>query len=114
MRHNGLRHIASILLLAIYLPTVVLSSLHVHHETVDTQDDCIQCAGHFEKPHHHQHDCLFCNFLTQHYVGQHLEQPDVHLPMVATCTTADVQPSASLSHGVNLLRAPPCSNVHFY
>ena len=109
MRHNGLRHIASILLLATYLPMVALSSLHVHHETVDTQDDCIQCAGHFEKPHHHQHDCLFCNFLTHHYVGQHFEQPDVPLPMVATCTAADVQPSASLSHGVSLLRAPPAA-----
>lgn len=40
-----LRHIVTIILLASYLPMVIISSLHVHHETIDIPDDCRQCAG---------------------------------------------------------------------
>ena len=49
---------------------VVLSSLHVHHETIDAHDDCQQCVGHIEEAHHHDHDCLYCSFLSLNYLVQ--------------------------------------------
>lgn len=63
---------------------VLFSSLHTHHETVDTHDNCLQCAGHFETHHNHQHDCLFCNFLSLYYHGQPSEQPRFILPSAET------------------------------
>ena len=42
---------------------VVGSSLHVHHDTVDAYDDCLQCAGHIGTHHRHQQDCQYCLFL---------------------------------------------------
>lgn len=107
MRYQTMRHIISILLLAIYLPTVALSSIHVHHDTIDAHDDCLQCSGHFEKQHHHQHDCQYCTFLSLGYLGQAEGQSSIILP-VSECCSAEIAAEAEMSrHGVSLLRAPP-------
>ncbi len=104
-----MRHIAPFILLVSYLPMAVLSSLHVHHETVDTHDDCLQCAGHFEKAHHHDHDCLYCNFLSLDCMVQD-EGQTVDLLPVTKCI-ASPTPTAVLQfhHGVARLRAPPAA-----
>lgn len=107
MRHRALRHIASILLLAIYLPTMVLSSLHVHHETIDTHDDCLQCAGHFETRHHHEHDCLYCHFLDLDCLGQATAQSTFIPPATDRCTAIIAEKPVMTRVGVSLLRAPP-------
>ncbi len=107
MRHQAMRHIISILLLAIYLPAVALSSVHVHHHTVDAHDDCLQCSGHFEKQHHHQYDCHYCTFLSLAYLGQAEGQSSIILP-VSECCSVDIVAGTEIScHGVSLLRAPP-------
>ncbi len=102
-----LRHIAPIVLLASYLPMVVLSSLHVHHETIDVQDDCLQCVGHIETAHHHDHDCLFCNFLAQSYLAQDGGEPATILPATELISTPTPAMVSQLRLGVALLRAPP-------
>lgn len=107
MARLTLRHIASIILLATYLPMVLLSSLHTHHDTVDSHDNCLQCAGHFETHHHHQHDCLFCNFLSLYYHGQPLEQPRFILPSAETTLPAVVGKTDTQCAGAAMLRAPP-------
>ena len=107
MRYPSLRYIASIVLLAIYLPTTILSSTHVHHETVDTRDDCLQCVGHFESHHHHEHDCLYCHFLGLDYLGQVVGQ-SVVLSATSDQRLAVVAERTEIPHyGVSLLRAPP-------
>lgn len=107
MRHLTWRHIASIVLLATYLPTVMLSSVHVHHETQDTHDDCLQCAGHIESHHHHEHDCLFCHFLSLNYLVQAAGQSRTILPTTDRCPAFVAEQVTTTSHGVSLLRAPP-------
>ena len=107
MRYRALQHATSILLLAIYLPTVIMSSLHVHHDTVDTHDDCLKCVGHFEKQHHHQQDCQYCNFLSLEYFSQASVQSTVPLHATDYCS-ADIATRTEMSrYGVSLLRAPP-------
>ena len=102
-----LRYIASFVLLVSYLPMVVLSSLHVHHETIDAHDDCLQCVGHIEEGHHHEHDCLFCNFLGQSYLAQDEEQQATIFP-ASECICMPTQLLVKqLHHGVVQLRAPP-------
>lgn len=102
-----LRHIVPFVLLVSYLPMVVMSSLHVHHDTIDVQDECLHCTGHFEKAHHHDHDCLFCEFLGESYYVTSEGEPAANLP-VTECITLPTQALAKqFCHGVAQLRAPP-------
>ena len=95
------------LLLWVFVPMVVLSSVHVHHETIDAHDDCRQCAGHIEEAHHHDHDCLYCDFLGQSYLVQD-EGQQVALFPAAECISVPTQSVVKqLHHGVAQLRAPP-------
>ena len=102
-----MRHIAPFLLLASYLPMVVLSSLHVHHETIDAHDDCRQCTGHIEEAHHHDHDCLYCDFLGQSYLAQDEGQPAAILPAAERISIPTQSVVKQMHHGVPQLRAPP-------
>ena len=63
------RHIASWLLLAVFVPMLLLSSLHVHEtgETIGTEcTDCVHhnCHGHLTAMVYWTHDCVLCQFLT--------------------------------------------------
>ncbi len=102
-----LRYIAPFMLLASYLPMVVFSSLHVHHETIDVHDDCLQCTGHFETAHYHDHDCLFCDFLGQSYYVPDEGQPATILPAAECISLPTLAMAKQFYHGVAQLRAPP-------
>lgn len=106
-----LRHIAPIVLLATYLPMAVLSSLHVHHDTIDAHDDCLQCVGHIEEAHHHDHDCLFCTFLGQSYLVQNEGQTAVIFPAAERISLPTQAMAKQFHHGVTQLRAPPISVI---
>lgn len=108
MSSRTLRHIASILLLVTYLPTVMLSSVHVHHDTVDTHEDCLQCVGHIDHHHHHhQHDCPYCNFISLQYVGLPMSQSDAILPTAERVFCSGTLRVPACDLGVAMLRAPP-------
>ena len=84
----------------------MLSSLHVHHETIDAHDDCQQCVGHIEKAHHHDHDCPYCIFLSLNYIVQ---QTFRIVPLWEPATEPQLTDVTNISYcyGVSLLRAPP-------
>ncbi len=63
------RHIASWLLLAVFVPMLVLSSVHVHPATPLDADECAECLTHHCGGHIGQHAvafhaCVLCQFLT--------------------------------------------------
>ena len=107
------RQIASWVLLAVFVPKTILSSIHIHHTGTDSDVDCTQCvdhhcSGHLSQQHDGVHQCVLCQFLT--------------LPLaVATAVAVTfVSPSAiraAVGHGAchiiyrgeraNCLRAPP-------
>ena len=64
------RHIASWVLLAVFVPMLVLSSLHVHKASSSvTETECSNCVHHNCHGHLSQmtiaiHDCVLCQFLT--------------------------------------------------
>jgi hypothetical protein len=63
------RHIASWLLLAVFVPMLLLSSVHIHEtgETIETEcADCVHhsCHGHLTAAATWAHDCVLCQFLT--------------------------------------------------
>jgi len=64
------RHLKTWLLLAVYVPMLLLSSLHVHeggisHNEVECSD-CVHhsCHGHLTQTATWVHDCVLCEFLT--------------------------------------------------
>ena len=63
------RHIASWMLLAVYVPMLVFSSLHVHrsHYSADAEcAECVahQCHGHIAQTDVSPDDCVLCQFLS--------------------------------------------------
>jgi hypothetical protein len=69
------RHISAVVLLAIYLSVLLLSSVHLHPETALGMDACEQCVhhlphgGHLSAGNGTAHDCLLCQFLSISYVA---------------------------------------------
>ena len=68
------RHIAAWVLLAVYLPMLLISSLHVH-ETAEygetTCAECVhhQCHGHLSQLSDGMHQCVLCQILTLSYLS---------------------------------------------
>ncbi len=67
------RKIASRILLAIFLPMLMLSSVHVHKTTIAPDTECAQCVhhqchGHLTQQWGGSHPCLLCQFLTLSFV----------------------------------------------
>ena len=63
------RQINSWLLLAVFVPMLLLSSLHIHGYGQAAEDQCTECVNHHCDGHLGQqtlslHDCLLCQFLT--------------------------------------------------
>ena len=102
-----LRNIAPYVLLASYLPMVLLSSLHTHHDTIDTRDDCGQCAGHIDNAHHHDHDCPYCTFLNLNCIVQDgAARASIH-PATGHIAVPTPATMPQTVYGVASLRAPP-------
>ena len=64
------RHLKTWLLLAVYVPMLLLSSLHVHEGAISHNEvecsDCVHhsCHGHLTQTATWVHDCVLCEFLT--------------------------------------------------
>ena len=63
------RHISAWLLLAVFVPMLLLSSLHIHSYEQTADDQCTECVHHHCGGHIGQQtlsldDCLLCQFLT--------------------------------------------------
>lgn len=86
------RQIASWLLLAVFVPMMLLSSLHIHY-TENANDDCEACVNHHCTGHLAQqtvdiHQCVLCQFLT--------------LPMAVAATLSIA----------SLVAAPQCTSAY--
>lgn len=69
MKMENRRYIASWLLLAVFVPMLLLSSVHMHESTESTEVTCIDClhnhcGGHLTQTTVHLDDCVLCQFLT--------------------------------------------------
>ena len=68
------RQISAWLLLSVYLPMLLLSSLHIHDSGVEreaTCHECVQhqCHGHLSQFSGDLHQCVLCQILTLTYVA---------------------------------------------
>lgn len=68
------RHIASWVLLVVFVPMLLISSLHIHESVADSEYSCMECVhhvchGHLTQQSAHLHDCVLCQFLTLTFVA---------------------------------------------
>lgn len=74
MKTGRRRQMVARWLLAVFVPMVLLSSLHLHKEVAATGGECYQCAhhqphsGHLSAASFAVHDCLLCQMLTVPFV----------------------------------------------
>lgn len=65
---------AARLLLLVFLPILLFSSLHAHQYAVHVEGDCYECTNHLPHGGHislqtiHIHDCVLCQFVTLSFV----------------------------------------------
>ena len=70
MKETARRYYASLVLLAVFLPMLLLASFHVHPEAPHEGDYCEECvhhlphAGHIGSQTFCAFDCALCQFLT--------------------------------------------------
>ncbi len=112
MNQETRRHIASWMLLAVFVPMLLLSSVHVH-ETGETREtecaDCVHhnCHGHLTAMATWAHDCVLCQFLTLSMLGAVLMAVTVY---VHVCKKYHAQPLCgchSACCGTIVTRGPP-------
>ena len=114
MKQETRRHIASWLLLAVFVPMLVLSSVHIHDEveTITTEcADCVHhnCHGHIAAMTTWAHDCVLCQFLTLTMLTA-AASVVVFLLSRGTRVFAPIDCRvAMLARGVVCLRGPPVS-----
>lgn len=68
------RHLASWVLLAVFVPMVLLSSIHMHPSATADETECTQCIQHHCHGHlmpltATMHACVLCQFITMSYVA---------------------------------------------
>ena len=112
MNVNRKRHIASWLLLAVFVPMLILSSVHVHESSELLEENCSGCVQH--KCHGHLaelpttiHSCVLCQFLTMSFV---VATVATVVPLRRLCKTQYAQRQCDISLdacGIPSFRAPP-------
>lgn len=114
MRHlDDNRRKAARILLWVFLPMLLLSSVHVHQPAPTFDEDCYACA------HHVRHDghltsvdsqwssCVLCHFVSLPYVGgRPVAVVQVHSHVHRVPVLAQPVPSA-VYDGIIPARAPP-------
>ena len=112
MKEGVRRKIASWLLLAVFLPMLLLSSLHTH-EPEFQEEECAECVHHQSCPGHLAsgtltlHECVLCQFLSLTFFAT------VTVAFIVRLINECVYQDASTAHvrvyqgGPTALRAPP-------
>ena len=113
MKLDNRRLVASWLLLAVFVPMVIVASLHVHQDvaaaTATECADCMQhnCHGHLTQTATWMHDCVLCQFLTLTCVAIGTVSLVIINKVVSDRTDASNAGVCMARMGIVGLRAPP-------
>ena len=101
-------------MLLVYLPTVLLSSVHVHSlQEFSESIDCYQCqtghhhSGHITADTPHHDECLLCRFMGTQVVVPEDQSLDPDIQPAVKVELCQVTESFSRSVAHPSLRAPP-------
>ena len=101
------------MLLAVFVPMLLLTSLHTHHEARTTGDDCYQCAhhqphsGHLSAVQSVVHDCLLCQLASVPYISATVLLLVLPVRAVVRTLSRDDADFSRCVYGTKQSRAPP-------
>jgi len=102
------------LLLAVFLPMVIISSVHVHDDySIADNDLCVKCvkhiphATHFAKHISKQELCLFCHFLSLLFVAASLATFFSYRKQLTSFIAAPCKLMPKVALSQKSTRAPP-------
>ena len=106
------RQIASCVLLAIYVPMLLISSLHIHETSQEGVAECAECVSHQCHGHLSQlsdglHQCVLCQILTLTYVATPIGALLCYQPKRKVIYAQLRQLTCPTNTGFISLRAPP-------
>ena len=73
MQTEQKRHLAAWALLSVFVPMLLLSALHVHHDATTADNYCVECVNHVPHSGHLTPsastltDCVLCQFFSLQY-----------------------------------------------
>ena len=106
------RHIASWALLAVFVPMLLLSSLHVHHQAEASEQACAECVHHQCSGHLTQlvttiHQCVLCQFITLPFIALTAATLIIYNKVYSVRIDARRHHVLMVHPGIVGLRAPP-------
>lgn len=107
------QQISSWLLLAIFVPMLFFSSVHVHDDISSEADtectDCVHhnCHGHLGQTVSWAHKCVLCQFLSLAYLAANLGAAIVYINVCKQYKAQYVNGYVSKYCGLNVTRGPP-------
>lgn len=106
------RHISAWILLAVFLPMLLLSSLHIHQESELSADSCTECVhhhchGHLSQLAETMHHCVLCQFLTLTFVAGTASAFVSLCPACRIHYARPVSAHCTESRGIIVTRGPP-------
>ena len=106
------------MLLAVFVPMLLLSSLHVHETGVFSDDSCSecvdhQCHGHLSQLTVSMHQCVLCQLLSLTYLAVGFSSVAVILPIIRKRYSLLPDGVLIVGSGVIVTRGPPASGLAF-
>ena len=117
MKLGNRRHIASWWLLAVFVPMLLFSSLHIHEDggaAAGTEcADCVHhnCHGHLTQMATWTHDCVLCQFLTLTFVATAAVTLLIVHKVVSSRSDSLRRNVCATYSGIVGLRAPPAFSI---
>ena len=107
------RHISAWLLLAVFVPMLVLTALHTHAVASSVSDECVECVNH--QPHSGHltattqtlTDCVLCQFRTLPALEAQTTSFSLFIPAVQLHYVLADQPVVCMNVDSLRSRAPP-------
>ncbi|MBR4729239.1 MAG: hypothetical protein IK075_03155 [Prevotella sp.] len=113
MKLTTKRHIASWMLLAVFVPMLVLSSLHVHKASSSVAEtecsDCVHhnCHGHLAQTTIAIHDCVLCQFLTLKMLAVAIVAVTLYIHVCRIYYAQPLRSDYAACCGIIVTRGPP-------
>lgn len=101
------------ILLSIFVPMLMLASLHVHKQQADVSAECYSClhhlhhSGHLQTTTFHGDNCVLCHFLSLPYLAATMGVIALMVGLHRQHTFLPVSRPFAQPKGVASLRAPP-------
>ena len=106
------QQIASWLLLAVFVPMLLLSSVHIHETGETIATECVDCEhhschGHMTVTPHWAHDCVLCQFLTLPMLAAIMMAVTIYVHVCKKCSAQSLCDCHTSCCGAIVTRGPP-------